>query len=296
MSEEQILSDLLYWASALPGPQYPYDFAVHILKKASEECVDFGEDSLLARRLSMIDTKGRDPLVVVFWSNELGRWRLWFQEVDDEDLIDGELTRPFALDWKEWEPPEGEHQLSAKIIGITGFKRSGKTETGNILSTLGYRQYALADGVKAVAKLAYGFTEDEVQGNSGYDREQIVPDLGLSVRQVLQKIGTEVAREIYDETWIRMLKKRISEDRRGLFVEPLVVVTDVRFLNEAEAIWEMGGEVWRVDREGVDLDDTHPSELSILDIEPDFVLKNNSTLDALTVRIAKRISCKGSEK
>ena len=69
---------------------------------------------------------------------------------------------------------------------------------------------------------------------------------------------------------------------------PLVVITDCRFINEAEAIRAAGGVVWRIVRPGAGAQggiSGHASEAEM--VSPEFLaqidatLQNDSTLDAL---------------
>jgi len=61
------------------------------------------------------------------------------------------------------------------------------------------------------------------------------------------------------------------------------VVTDVRFLNEAETITrEMGGRLVRIIRPDLEDDgDTHPSEVELEQIETDFQIINDDTIAEL---------------
>ena len=55
--------------------------------------------------------------------------------------------------------------------------------------------------------------------------------------------------------------------------------TDVRFPNEAQKIKDLGGVVWRIEREGVAPVNSHISEYAILDYPFDAKIPN-TTLDA----------------
>lgn len=64
----------------------------------------------------------------------------------------------------------------------------------------------------------------------------------------------------------------------------MLVVTDVRFPNEAEAIQREGGIVIRVLRPGMG-GDAHASETSVDLINPNFVIINDGTFDTLRSRV-----------
>lgn len=84
----------------------------------------------------------------------------------------------------------------------------------------------------------------------------------LSPREALQKIGSEIGRELWPATWIRLVldraqtllsKTRIASrnTRWGIERTDLIVISDVRFVNEVHAIRDAGGVVWRVKRDGL---------------------------------------------
>ena len=68
----------------------------------------------------------------------------------------------------------------------------------------------------------------------------------LTPRYVLQTLGTEFGRSLYPDAWIDYgLKCAHDLLSKGIGI---VVITDVRFLNEARDIREAGGEVWNIVR------------------------------------------------
>lgn len=176
-----------------------------------------------------------------------------------------------------------------RIIGLTGKKRSGKDTVGQMLrATFGFESYALAGPVKQIGMSVYGLTRRQVDGLDGYDREEVLPEWGCSVRHILQRIGTELGREIHEDTWVRKMVARFEQLEGGDCVG--VVVTDVRFPNEAEAIRAAGGEVWRISRPSVESSgDTHASETSIDLIRPDWLIHNTGTLEDLAVRVEEAL-------
>ena len=98
----------------------------------------------------------------------------------------------------------------------------------------------------------------------------------MTVREVLQWIGTELFREnMHKDFWVRATINRIDSDKSfydkfnggEIFhntFENVYFVTDVRFPNEVEAIRSAGGIVIRIYRSGcAGANDTHPSETSL---------------------------------
>tara|TARA_Y100000389_G_scaffold109509_1_gene106564 strand:- start:2071 stop:2574 length:504 start_codon:yes stop_codon:yes gene_type:complete len=107
-------------------------------------------------------------------------------------------------------------------------------------------------------------------------------------RKFLQFIGTEWARNIDENVWINIV---LDKDIKGIGL-----LSDIRFLNEFNALKNNGWICIKVTRDNIDKnrvgngDNTHSSELSINDIkdeEWDFIINNNSTLEDLYKRLDK---------
>lgn len=75
----------------------------------------------------------------------------------------------------------------------------------------------------------------------------------MTAREFMQYLGTEVMRKIYGPVWIENCLRRIETDQ-----PPIAVITDCRFVNEVEAIHEVGGKVVRLTRKA--FEDSHASE------------------------------------
>jgi len=130
------------------------------------------------------------------------------------------------------------------LIGIVGKKRSGKDTFASVLIKSGWRRAAFADALK-----------EEVADWLGVP----VEDLELrkeAFRETLQERGSKMRRE-YPDYWIKKLVAVVADDfRRG----NRIVVTDVRYKNEAAWICANGGTVVRMIRAGSTDDDNHASE------------------------------------
>ena len=178
------------------------------------------------------------------------------------------------------------------IIGITGHARHGKDSIADIIvREYGFQKHALADVMKDVMRIVFGWNDAHLYGDL---KDVVDPAFGISPRHALQSFGTEWAQwqlSKYDsfsevtgrKIWVNSLLSRISGR---------VVIPDVRFPHEAEAIRERGGFIIMVRRPGQSVDLTHESERSIEDIRPDFVIRNGGTLETLgleTIAMMKQI-------
>lgn len=126
-------------------------------------------------------------------------------------------------------------------------------------------------------------------------------------RDLLQRLGTEVCRNLHPNFWINILMKdyKVIQYYHGESVEgkgiydvteadelkaeiypkyPNWIITDCRFPNEANAIKEKGGINIRINRDNgtriIDIN-PHPSETSLDNYTFDYVIDNNGTIEEL---------------
>jgi len=169
------------------------------------------------------------------------------------------------------------------IIGITGHARHGKDSTADfICKHFRYQKKALADRMKSVCALIFDWNEDHLYGDL---KDKIDPRWGISPRHVLQSLGTEWGQhelskhDSFKETtgrllWTRSLLSQFPDDAN-------IVISDVRFLHEADEVRRRGGKIVMVRRPGYPVDLSHESERSIEEIKPYYVLRNASGLKEL---------------
>lgn len=165
-----------------------------------------------------------------------------------------------------------------KLIGITGRMGHGKDTVAALLQQdHGYRQVAFADPLKTVLSI---IACEPVE--NFYDRdlkEKFSPALGMPRRAAMQKMGTEVCRELFGpQIWTDGLITRWYQGGQ----QP-TVVSDVRFDEEALAIIANGGVILRVVRPG--FDDGEVGHSSEAGIDPGLVkyeIRNVSNLQGLS--------------
>lgn len=178
-------------------------------------------------------------------------------------------------------------------IALVGRKGSGKNEVAFVLKhERGYEQLALADPMKAVAKMIFDWSDKDIEAH----KEEVDPRYGISPREFLQVFGTDFAQHMlsqmfpeYKRTTGRLLWVRHLIDRlRWMGVGPAskIVVTDVRFPHEAEVLKREGFMLVRVVRsEYEDRHDSHESEQCVDLIQEDVRLMNQGTLEDLYSRV-----------
>ena len=177
--------------------------------------------------------------------------------------------------------------MNNDLIAFSGRKRSGKDTGGEFLiEKYGYIQYSFAGPLKRACQEIFMFTDEQTEG---HDKEKYDDRWNISARKVFQIFGTEMFREklgdffpemehIKENFWIyrfEMWYKNLKETNPSA----KVVVTDVRFPNEAEIVKKLGGMVIKVNRDTGMLVDGHSSEKNIDLIKGDVTIENNGTLE-----------------
>lgn len=181
----------------------------------------------------------------------------------------------------------------APLIGLIGKKRVGKdTFAAKLVRDHGYARVALADPLREAALaldpivgtfplLDEGVTRvrewrlSDVVESLGWEKAK---DLIPEVRRTLQRFGTESIRSLDDQFWIRTAFQRIDALRTN---GTPVVVTDVRYPNEADAIRNASGYLVRIVRDLPQDGDTHASERAMDDYREHLRVSNNGTQDEL---------------
>jgi hypothetical protein len=103
---------------------------------------------------------------------------------------------------------------------------------------------------------------------------------GVTPRRLLQTMGTEWGREtIHPEIWIRILQEKIRVCWE--LGHNNIVITDVRFDNEAEMILEEGGVVFRVERPDSPEVEAHASEAGVSTSLCNGIIYNTGTVEEL---------------
>jgi hypothetical protein len=198
------------------------------------------------------------------------------------------------------------------LVGLIGHARTGKdTVAGFLIREHGYTRIAFADSLKAAAldidpviestanveeedALGEALAQDaawyrhvrlsEIVGAVGWERAKDVAD----VRRLLQRLGTAIRDHADRDVWVR---GPMAEAARLRAAGTPVVVTDVRFPNEATAIHLAEGTRVRVLRPGapVIFGATHASETALDTAATDWTISNDGTLDDLRFEVERLV-------
>lgn len=131
------------------------------------------------------------------------------------------------------------------LIGLCGAAGAGKGSVASHLAdAYGFEEMAFADPLYAAVSAITGKPVKWLKDRD--NKETVIPWIGKSPRQLLQLLGTEFGREmIHSEIWVKRAMWSVRES-----AATGVVITDVRFDNEALAVREAGGVVFEVVRPG----------------------------------------------
>lgn len=180
--------------------------------------------------------------------------------------------------------------LSTPLIGLGGLLRSGKDAFADYLvDEYGFVKLGMSDALhEAMLKIdpvvriwndgsfeRYAEKIKEV----GYVEAKKLPE----VRRLLQKLGTEVGRNMVGEdVWVNIMARKIDDHRAA--GHP-VVVTGIRFPNEVQMITALSGETLWLERPGIHAPSTgtasHASENSVSATDFDSVVLNDGSLGEL---------------
>lgn len=186
------------------------------------------------------------------------------------------------------------------IIGLVGYKRSGKNTVADFLEgRYDFRPYALAGPIKRICCNIFNWDYRHTEGEL---KEVLDPYWGISPRSAMQWIGTEAFQkylprdfELFDAVtgrliWTRLFikwyeEKVVSDGTYGMCDCPDAVITDVRFPHEVETInkelKQYKPVFIRINRPGLSHKDRHESEAHIdeLPVVAEIGNASNSVVD-----------------
>lgn len=165
------------------------------------------------------------------------------------------------------------------LIGLKGYSGSGKDVVAKILcDEHNFTRFALADELKEMLIKANLLT-----------REEAYITKPKHAREMFQKVGTELFRNQVDiNFWTRRMYERIQDFWLENGFNRNVVVSDIRFKNEAEMItkhlrlYSDACYIVEVRRPTIKCEDTHQSETEHLHIPHHAIINNNYSLAVLS--------------
>lgn len=208
------------------------------------------------------------------------------------------------------------------LIGISGKIKSGKDTIGDIIvndfweNGCGGKFHALyrrsfADKLKAIVAAIVGCHKEDL--DSQEFKSKAIPDFTkisqngiithvvpsdkifyndvfkeysiVTYREALQFFGTKFRNEYGENFWVNLLLNSLPSTSK----EEIILITDVRYLNEAEAIKSRGGILIRVNRphnESPKDISNHPSETGLDNYNNfDYIIENDGSLEDLEGKV-----------
>lgn len=176
------------------------------------------------------------------------------------------------------------------LIGLTGYAQSGKDTLAQILvNEYGFVRVAFADKIREflydmnpmIDTIAFEpiFLKDRVD-RDGWEKAKQNPH----IRRALQNAGVSARKNFGEDFWVQAAFSDVRHSQK-------IVVTDVRFKNEADWIKKFeNSHIWRVKRNGVDAINNHVSESEMDGYPVDQIFTNNGSIEDLKELLTKRMA------
>ena len=178
------------------------------------------------------------------------------------------------------------------LLGLTGPPAVGKDAAArHLIEAHGFVRLAFADEIRRAALVLDPYVGprgrlSEVVDLYGWDHAK--SEVG-EVRRLLQVLGTELGRDLHGpNVWV----DRVLDAIHQFDPDQSIVVSDVRFKNEAIAIRSLGGRIVRLNRSTSSPDSVmaHASEVESAGIRPDCVIPNHDGLAELHGRLDRLVT------
>jgi hypothetical protein len=208
------------------------------------------------------------------------------------------------------------------ILGVTGLIGSGKDTVADYLCTFhGFKRVSFAASLKDAVSAVFGWDRELLEGSTKSSREWREQkdtwwserlNMEITPRWVLQYWGTEVLRNnFHKDIWVASVENKLRQSKDN------IVITDCRFINEVNAIknvggttmrvvrgkqpeWydaavsynkgEVGNMTWSISKAKLDKLRVHASEYSSVGLDYDHYVDNNGTIDELHTSIKSIIN------
>ena len=185
-----------------------------------------------------------------------------------------------------------------RLISISGYAQSGKDTVAKIIQVRyakrkmpdfwpledqlsyidnnlsKYRVVSWADNLRRCAEIITGVPE--WLWKNVHTKTMPVPGFDITGREFLQNLGKAV-RDMNEDAWVNSMMKGYHGQR--------CIISDTRYVNEANAVQQFGGLCIRVVRPGVGPANSHESETAMDNFPYDAIIVNDGTLEDLRDKV-----------
>jgi hypothetical protein len=178
-----------------------------------------------------------------------------------------------------------------KIFAFCGYMRCGKDTAADFIVQMhaGFEKIAIASTLKETCRVLFDFNHDQVNGN---DKDNVDSRYGVTPRNVLQFMGTEVMQFKIEELmpgigrtfWINQLIGKMDKNPNHGYV-----ICDMRFNHEYHALKKKYGNdvvVVKIENYRARPSNTHVSEHEWMSIPSDITIENNGTLEEFYAKLS----------
>ena len=180
----------------------------------------------------------------------------------------------------------------SRLIGLGGYVYSGKDAFADVLATQHdwYKTY-MSKALRECLEVLNPIIEHDFWDDKMVRFADLVADVGYEkakenkeVRELLQRMGTDVGRKLWHENfWVDLCFDDVA--RQLIHNNSNVVVTGIRYPNELHRIKNFTGTSIWVTRPGYSPVNTHSSDNSLVPEDFDHIFENTGTLEDLKTTV-----------
>ena len=153
-----------------------------------------------------------------------------------------------------------ENKQKIKILGVSGKLGSGKDTFAELLAKQlagKVERHALADNLRLITEIISGIRMtttheidepfcNEIRNYTQDQKNILIKQFNKTIGETLQLVGTELFRDNYDtDVWVKSLFSEEIYDKMN--DGKIIIIPDVRFINEADYILQEGGYLIRLE-------------------------------------------------
>ena len=170
-----------------------------------------------------------------------------------------------------------------KIIGLLARSRSGKDTVADYIIT-NYKSYnivkrRLAGPIKNAVKELYGLNDDDLESDT---KDIHIPKFNCSPREIMVQITKTVMDLSGTDFFTNRLYDSIAKSAKSGNPE-ITIIPDIRYQHDIDRIHKNNGIIIKIERNIQNI--VYSNENNIENMDADYIIVNNGTLDELYMQI-----------